>query len=96
MDHIEEYAKLLRVLGYIGVLGALAYFLSRFLKAKKYGKISTESDSILITATHSLGNRQFLVVAKCEKQKHLLGVSPVGITHLAKLGENAPMQEGES
>ena len=40
----------------------------------------------MIADTCSLGNRQFLMIAQYDNEKHLLGVSQGSINHLAKLG----------
>ncbi len=40
---------------------------------------------IHLADTCALGNRQFLVVAEFEKERHLLGVSQNGINHLSQL-----------
>lgn len=75
----------IRVIGFIGVLGASAYFLSIYAK-KKRSRISTVKEGeIVIADTCSLGNRQFLMVAQYGDEKHLLGVSSSSINHLAKL-----------
>jgi flagellar biogenesis protein FliO len=40
---------------------------------------------IHLADTCALGNRQFLVVAEFEKERHLLGVSQNAINHLSQL-----------
>jgi flagellar biogenesis protein FliO len=79
----------IRVIGFIGVLGASAYFLSIYAK-KKRSRVSTiKEGEIVIADTCSLGNRQFLMVAQYGDEKHLLGVSSSSINHLAKLGNRS-------
>ena len=43
-----------------------------------------------------MGNRQFLMVAQCGQERHLLGVSPSSINHLAKLGDSATPETQDS
>ena len=78
----------IRVIAFIGILGASAYFLSQYVKKKRSSGIISDNGKIVVAETHSLGNRQFLMVAQYGHEKHLLGVSPSSINHLAKL-ENA-------
>ena len=75
----------IRVIAFIGILGASAYFLSQYVKKKRSSGIISDNGKIVVAETHSLGNRQFLMVAQYGHEKHLLGVSPNSINHLAKL-----------
>ena len=75
----------IRVIAFIGILGASAYFLSQYVKKKRSSGIISDNGKIVVAETHSLGNRQFLMVAQYGHEKHLLGVSPSSINHLAKL-----------
>ena len=86
----------LKVFGFIGLLCASAYFLSYYSKKKRLGLNMTKSEKILVAETCSLGNRQFLMVAQCGKERHLLGVSPSSINHLAKLEEVADPKSSSS
>lgn len=85
-----------KVFGFIGLLCASAYFLSHYSKKKRLGLNMTKSEKILVAETCSLGNRQFLMVAQCGKERHLLGVSPSSINHLAKLEDAADHNSSSS
>jgi flagellar biogenesis protein FliO len=85
----------LKVFGFIGLLCASAYFLSIYSKKKRMGMNFSKSDKILVAETCSLGNRQFLMVAQCGDERHLLGVSPNSINHLAKLGDFSSLADSE-
>jgi flagellar biogenesis protein FliO len=86
----------LKVFGFSGLLCASAYFLSHYSKKKRLGLNMTKSEKILVAETCSLGNRQFLMVAQCGKERHLLGVSPSSINHLAKLEDVAAPKSSSS
>ena len=85
-----------KVFGFIGLLCASAYFLSLYAKKRRFGIGHNNSEKILIAETCSLGNRQFLMVAQCGQERHLLGVSPSSINHLAKLGDSATPETQDS
>ena len=82
----------IRVVAFIGILGASAYFLSVYTKKKRTGISTTNNGKIVIADTCSLGNRQFLMVAQYGEEKHLVGVSAGSINHLAKI-ENLSNKE---
>ncbi len=75
----------IRVIAFIGVLGASAYFLAHYTKKKRTRLNTIATGGIQIAETCSLGNRQFLMIAQYGEEKHLLGVSSGSINHLAKL-----------
>ena len=82
----------LRSLGFVILLGVVGYAISRLGKSKLTPKSKDERSKgrILISDSRPLGNRQFIVVAEYGSHKHLLGISPGKIEHLAKL-EGTPM-----
>ena len=82
---IEMFWLWVRVVAFIGVMGASAYFLSQFTKRKRKRLSSPSNGKIVVADTCALGNRQFLMIAQCGKEKHLLGVSSGSVNHLAKL-----------
>ncbi|MDA8775027.1 flagellar biosynthetic protein FliO [Opitutales bacterium] len=84
-NDIELFWLWVRVVAFIGVMGASAYFLSQFTKRKRKRLSSPSNGKIVIADTCALGNRQFLMIAQCGKEKHLLGVSSGSVNHLAKL-----------
>ena len=85
MSQIEEFSQIFRVLGFLGVVACLAYFLNRFVINKRFTNASKGGKRIKLGETHSLGNKQFLVVAEYESEKFLLGISPGRIERLARL-----------
>ena len=74
-----------RVVGFLGILAASAYFLTLFQKKRQFTSLKKKHGKIVIADTCPLGNRQYLVVAQYGLEKHLLGVSPGQVMHLAKL-----------
>jgi flagellar biogenesis protein FliO len=89
--------QILRILGFLGILAVGAFLFTRFYKGKKIlSSIGKSRGKILISETHSLGNRQFLLVAEYENEKHLLGVSPGSIQHLTSLNKAADVAESFS
>ena len=86
----------IRVIAFIGILGASAYFLSQYAKKKRFRVNQVEVGKIVIADTRSLGNRQFLMVAQYGNEKHLLGVSSGSINHLAKLNDSFPIENVKS
>jgi flagellar biogenesis protein FliO len=85
-DSIQFTSQIFRIVGFLGILSVLAFLFTRFYKGKNIVPSSSKSSGkIKIADTHSLGNRQFLVVAEYGCEQHLLGVSPNGIQHLTSL-----------
>ena len=85
-DSVQFTSQIFRIVGFLGILSVLAFVFTRFYKGKNIIPTSSKSSGkIQIADTHSLGNRQFLVVAEYDCEKHLLGVSPNGIQHLTSL-----------
>ncbi len=85
MEHIEEFSKIFRVVGFLGVLAAIAFFFNRFITSRKTSLASIKKNGISISETKSLGNKQFLAVAEYEGERFLLGISPNQIQFLSKL-----------
>lgn len=86
MDQLEELSQIFRVLGFLGVLGCLAYFLTKFFNKRDRLKSPISGrEGIVLCDTRALGNKQFLVVAQYDKEKFLLGVSSGSVELLAKL-----------
>ena len=85
-DSIQFTSQIFRIVGFLGILAVIAFVFTRFYKGKNIIPSSSKSfGKIKIADTHSLGNRQFLVVAEYGCEQHLLGVSPNGIQHLTSL-----------
>ena len=63
-DATQFTSQIFRIVGFLGILSVLAFLFTRFYKGKNLIPVSsTSSGKIQIADTHSLGNRQFLVVA---------------------------------
>lgn len=87
----------LRSLGFLLLLGLVAYGVSRIAKRSFNNSINTskKEGKVFVSDSRPLGNRQFLVVAEYGDQKHLLGVSPGKIEHLAKLEGSSDNEQSE-
>ena len=48
---------------------------------------------IQILDCKALGNRQFIFIAKYEDERHMIGVSPGNIQHLAKFSDTKSIDE---
>ena len=81
-DLLSLWAK---VIAFLAFLGSGALLLNHFYKRKRFGVRVNATGKIHLADTCSLGNRQFLVVAEFEKERHLLGVSQNAINHLSQL-----------
>ena len=86
MEQLGEFSQIFRVVGFLGILAALAYFFSKFVNNRHIAKhISDGKRGIVLCDTRSLGNKQFLVVASYEQEKFLLGISSGSIQLVSKL-----------
>ena len=74
-----------KVIGFLAFLGSGALLLNHFYKRKRLGVKVNATGKIHLADTCALGNRQFLIVAEFEKERHLLGVSQNAINHLSQL-----------
>jgi len=77
-----------KVIAFLAFLGSGALLLNHFYKRKRLGVKVNATGKIHLADTCALGNRQFLVVAEFEKERHLLGVSQNGINHLSQLKDS--------
>jgi flagellar biogenesis protein FliO len=80
---------LVKLIGFLGLLGAGAYFLTDFAKKRRVQSALSSEGKIVVADTCALGNKQFLVVAQYGPEKHLIGVSPNSIRHLSKLNSES-------
>jgi flagellar biogenesis protein FliO len=85
MEQIEEFSKIFRVIGFLGVLAGVAFFLNRFVSSRRKSFNSLKKNGISISETKSLGNKQFLVVAEYGGESFLIGISPSQIQFLSKV-----------
>ena len=74
-----------RVIGFLGLLAVGGFLISQYKRKRIVNYPNSVKGKIVVADSCSLGNRQFLVVAQYGLEKHLLGVSPGQVSHLAKL-----------
>ncbi len=76
-----------RMLGYMVLVGCLAFFSYYFLKhgLPLYRNRNSGEKKLAVLEMKSLGNRQFLLVVGYEDQRLLLGVTPGKIDYLCPL-----------
>ena len=84
----EYVLDLLKLIGFLGLLGAGAYFLTDYTRRKRIRSALKNEGKIVVADTCSLGNKQFLVVAQYGAEKHLIGVSQSSISHLSQLSSD--------
>ena len=75
----------IKVVLFLLVLVVIAFFVRRFSNSelKIYGK--PRDGRIRVSETCSLGNKNYLIVAQCDQERHLLGVGPNFCQYLTKL-----------
>lgn len=88
LTNLEDSFVWYKVLLFLFILGFVAYLLNYLSKKKNVSIARNGASKLAVIDTCSLGNRQFLVVAQYESDKHLLAVSSSGISHLAKIDVN--------
>jgi len=93
LDGSSFTLQVVRLVGFLGVLSVGAFIFTRLYKGKKILSDHGKAKGIQISDSHSLGNRQFLVVAEYAKQKHLLGVSPGSIQHLTAIRDDSDITD---
>ena len=79
---------LVKLIGFLGLLGAGAYFLTDFAKKRRIQSALSSEGKIVVADTCALGNKQFLVVAQYGSEKHLIGVSQSSLSHLSRLSSD--------
>ena len=72
-DQVDSKFLWLKVIAFLCILGALGFFISRFNKNKIINSQIKGDGRIRIADSCSLGNRQYLVIAQCDKDRFLLG-----------------------
>ena len=78
----------IRVLAFLGLMGAGAYFLAHYTRKKRVRSTFADGGKIVVADTCSLGNKQYLVVAQYGTEKFLVGVSSTSISFLSKLASD--------
>ena len=75
----------IKVVLFLLVLVFIAFLVRRFSNSglRTYGK--PRDARIRVSETCSLGNKNYLIVAQCDHERHLLGVGPNFCQYLTKL-----------
>lgn len=79
-----------KVILFLIFLCLIALSLNYFSKKRNLNPLVNKKSKLRIVDTCSLGNRQFIVVAQYEAEKHLLAVGTSGVSHLAELSSKEP------
>ena len=82
----------LRVVAFLGILGAGAYFLTQYNRKLRLKTSGSENGRLVVADTRPIGNKQYLLVAQYGEEKHLIGVTSSTINHLARLTEPACLE----
>lgn len=75
----------IKVVLFLLVLVFISFLVRRFSNSglKIYGK--PRDGRIRVSETCSLGNKNYLIIAQCDQERHLLGVGPNFCQYLTKL-----------
>tara|TARA_Y100001934_G_scaffold279403_1_gene383086 strand:+ start:15813 stop:16256 length:444 start_codon:yes stop_codon:yes gene_type:complete len=80
------FLGVLKVVGLLMLLGAMAYFATDFFRNRRLGRFKGDrSKRLRVADVCALGNRQFVFVIECEGQRHLVGAWTTGIRYLSPL-----------
>ena len=85
-----------KVFLFLILLGLIALSLNYFSKKRNLNPLVNGKSKLSIVDTCSLGNRQFIVVAQYESERHLLAVGASGVSHLAELSRKEHLTEKDS
>ena len=79
-----------KVVGFILLLGAAAFFATDFFRNRRLGRFSGDKTKRLRVAdVCALGNRQFVFVIECGEERHLVGAWTNGIRYLSRLSSDS-------
>ena len=92
-DQVDTQVLWLKVIAFLCILGAIGFFITRFNKNKIINSQMKGDGRIRIADSCSLGNRQYLVIAQCDKDRFLLGIGPNSFQNLAKLPQAVTQDE---
>ncbi|MFP6900662.1 MAG: flagellar biosynthetic protein FliO [Opitutales bacterium] len=85
-----EWPKWLTIVGALLLLGTVAYFLSTFVRNRRFGPFKRAgSKRLRVAEVCALGNRQFVFVIECAGERHLVGAWTNGIRHLSRLPKDS-------
>ena len=77
-----------KVLGFLLVLGIIAFFIRKYNSSEYLNKKRIPGKKIFISDTCPLGNKNYLIVAQCDDDRHLIGVGPNFCQYLTKLSQS--------
>lgn len=84
------FLGVLKVVGLLMLLGAMAYFATDFFRNRRLGRFKGDrSKRLRVADVCALGNRQFVFVIECEGERHLVGAWTTGIRYLSPLSGTA-------
>ena len=85
-----------KVLGFLLVLGIIAFFIRKYNSSEYLNKKRVPGRKIFISDTCPLGNKNYLIVAQCDNDRHLIGVGPNFCQYLTKLSQStSPSGSGQ-
>ena len=85
-----------KVLGFLLVLGIIAFFIRKYNSSEYLNKKRVPGRKIFISDTCPLGNKNYLIVAQCDNDRYLIGVGPNFCQYLTKLSQStSPSGSGQ-
>ena len=85
----ETTNRILWIVGALLLFGAVAFFLSDFVRNRRLGPLRRgRVQRLRVADVCALGNRQFVFVIECGEERHLIGAWANGIRHLSRLPSN--------
>ena len=82
-----------KVFGFLLLLGIIAFFIRKYNSSEHLNKKRVPGKKIFISDTCPLGNKNYLIVAQCDNDRHLIGVGPNFCQYLTKLSQPTPPSE---
>ena len=83
----------IKVIFFLVTLSVIAFLIKRLNSSGDKLLGNRKAGTIRVTETCSLGNRNFLIVAQCDDERHLLGVGPNFCHYLTKLSTSVNVKE---
>ena len=86
-DKVDKLTNgILWVVGFLLLLGVVAYFLSDFVRNRRLGPLKRgRAKRLRVADVCALGNRQFVFVIECGGERHLVGAWTNGVRYLSRL-----------
>ena len=86
-DTIASDLTWIKVLGFLLLLGLIAFYIRKYNSTENLNKKGLSGKKIFISDTCPLGNKNYLIVAQCDGDRHLIGVGPNFCQYLTKLSQ---------